>query len=84
MVIFPKIVGHQFTKDIIFYIILFSLVATAPAVFIYNWLLRLFPGIEIQTGEDFQQAKKEKRKKLMLIISLILIPTIISYLLRLL
>jgi hypothetical protein len=84
MVMFPKIVGSLFTKDIGFYILLLSLVATAPAVFIYKWLLKLFPGIEIQTGEDFLMAEKEKYKKLALIISLIVIPAVISYLLRLL
>jgi hypothetical protein len=82
--IFPKIMGNLFTKDWIYFIIVSFLITLAPAVFIYNWLVKLFPRIEIQTGKDFQQIGKEKRIKLWLIVSLIIIPTIISFLLLLL
>jgi phosphate/sulfate permease len=82
MVMFPKIVDSLFTKDIFFYIVLLALVAAAPAVFIYTWLAKLFPGIEIQTGEDFRRAGKDKRNKFWLIISLTILLTIISFLLR--
>jgi hypothetical protein len=61
-----------------------SLIAAAPAFFIKEQLKRLFPGIEIQTGKNLHQIKKEKHKKLLIIASEILIPAIISFLLRLL
>ena len=83
-VIFPKLMGNLFNKDLIFVIIIISFIAATPAVYFYGWLRNLFPGIEIQTRKDFQQAEKEKRKKLWIIGSIILIPTIISFLLRLL
>lgn len=81
--IFPKIVANLFSKDLIFYIIVLSLITATPSIFIYGWLEKLFPGIEIQTGKDFQQAEKEKRIKVWVITSLVIIPTIISFLLRL-
>lgn len=83
-VIFPKIVGNIFTNELIFFIVLLSLISVTPAIFIYERLKKLYPGIEIQTCKDFYLAEKEKRFKLWVIISLIIIPTIISFLLRLL
>jgi hypothetical protein len=74
---------NLFTKDWIFFIIVSSLITLAPAVFIYNWLVKLFPRIEIQTDKDIQQIGKEKCIKLWLIASIIIIPTIISFVLRL-
>jgi hypothetical protein len=82
--IFPRIMENLFTKDWIYFIIVSSLISLAPAVFIYNWLAKLFPRIEIQTGKDFHQVGKWKPIKLWLIASLIIIPTIISFLLLLL
>lgn len=82
-VIFPKIVGNIFTDELIFFIVLLSLISVTPAIFIYERLKKLYPGIEIQTSKDFNLAEKEKRFKLWIIISLIIIPTIISFLLRL-
>ncbi len=81
--IFPRIMENLFTKHWIYFIIVSSLITAAPAVFIYKWLRNLFPRIEIQTGKDLQQVESQKRKKLWLITSIILIPTIISFLLRL-
>lgn len=83
-VIFPKIVGNIFTNELIFFIVLLSLISLTPAIYIYERLKKLYPGIEIQTRKDFNLAEKEKRFKLWVIISLIIIPTIISFLLRLL
>ncbi len=82
--IFPKFMDNLFNKDLIFVIIILSLITATPAVYFYGWLKNLFPRIEIQTGKDFQQVEKEKSKKLWIIASKILIPTIISFLLRLL
>jgi len=83
-VIFPKIVGNIFTNELIFFIVLLSLISVTPAIYIYERLKKLYPGIEIQTRKDFNLAEKEKRFKLWVIISLIIIPTIISFLLHLL
>ena len=83
-VIFPKIVGNIFTNELIFFIVLLSLISVTRAIYIYERLKKLYPGIEIQTRKDFNLAEKEKRFKLWVIISLIIIPTIISFLLHLL
>ena len=77
---FPKIVHNFFTRDLIYFIILLCVITAAPAVFIYKWLRKLFPRIEIQTGKDSHQMQKEKYKKILVISSLIIIPTIISFL----
>ena len=83
-IIFPKIMHSLFNKNLFIVFIVISLITVTPAISIYNWLQKLFPRIEIQSGKYFQQAEKEKRKKILMVISLILIPTIISFLLRLL
>jgi len=82
-VIFPKLMGNIFNKDLISVIIIMSFITATPAVYLYGWLRNLFPGIEIQTRKDVQQAERDKRIKLWIIGSIILIPTIISFLLRL-
>jgi hypothetical protein len=82
--IFPKIVDSWFSKDLIYFIIILTLISATPAVYIYGWLNKLFPGIEIQIGKDFQHAEKWKRFKFWLIVSSVIIPTVISFLLRLL
>jgi hypothetical protein len=82
--VFPKIMHSWFSKDLIYFIIILTLISATPAVYIYGWLNKLFPGIEIQIGKDFQQAEKLKRFKLWLIVSSVIIPTVISFLLRLL
>lgn len=83
-VMFPKIVGNLFNESLIYVIMILSLIAITPAVLIYKRLKKLFPGIEIQTGKDFAYAEKEKRNKLLLMASLVIIPTLISFLLLLL
>lgn len=80
---FPKMIDNMFSKHLISFIIGSSLIAVAPAFFIKERLKKLFPRIEIQTGKNLHQIKKEKRKKLLIITSEILIPAIISFLLRL-
>ena len=83
-VIFPKIMHSLFNKNLFIAFIVISLITVTPAISIYNLLKKLFPRIEIQSCKNFQQAKKEKLKKILIIFSLILIPAIISFLLRLL
>ena len=80
---FPKMIDNMFGKHLISFTIVSSLIAAAPAVLIAGYIKMLFPRIEIQTGKNSYQIKKEKRKKILIIASIILIPTIISYLLRL-
>jgi hypothetical protein len=80
-VIFPKIVGNMFSESIIYVILVLILISATPTVLIYRWLNRLFPGIEIRTGVNFEKAKKERRNKLLLLAVLIIIPTILSFLL---
>jgi hypothetical protein len=78
-VIFPKIVGNMFSENIIYVIMVLALISATPAVLIYKWLLKLFPGIEIQTGLNYDHAKKERRNKLLLLAILIIVPTILSF-----
>ena len=81
---FPRMIANMFSKHLISFIIVSFLLAAAPAFFIKERLKKLFPRIEIQTGKNFHQIKKEKQSKLFMIASIVLIPAIISYLLRLL
>jgi hypothetical protein len=81
---FPRMIDNMFNKHLISFIIVSFLIVTAPAFLIKERFKKLFPRIEIQTGKSFSQIRKEKRKKLLIIVSIILIPTVISYLLRLL
>jgi hypothetical protein len=76
--------NNWFTRYLILFAIVSTLITATPAVYISGWLKKLFPGIDIQTGKDFQQIKNERRRKCWIIISIIIIPTIISFLLRLL
>ena len=78
-VIFPKIVGNMFSENLIYVIMVLSLISATPAVLIYKWLIKLFPGIEIQTGLNYDHAKKERRNKLFLLVILIIVPTILSF-----
>jgi hypothetical protein len=78
-VIFPKIVGSMFSENLIYVIMVLSLISATPAVLIYKWLIKLFPGIEIQTGLNYDHAKKERRNKLFLLVILIIVPTILSF-----
>jgi hypothetical protein len=59
-----------------------SLITMFPSISIYQWIEELWPKIEIQTGKDFQNIEKVKRKKLWVILSIIIIPSIISFLFR--
>jgi hypothetical protein len=76
----PKYAMLTLTKDWRFYIILLSLITISPALLIYRMLRKLWPGIEIQTGNDLEQIEIEKRTKVWLIILTILIPTLLSFL----
>jgi len=64
------------------FILVSSLIAATPAIFIKEWLKKIFPRIEIQTGKTIQQIKKEKRRKLLIIASEILILSLLVFLLR--
>lgn len=79
---FPKIVGNIFRDDLIYYIILFVMVTATPSFLIYKWLRKLYPSIEIQTGPLSGKIQKEKRNKLVLIVLILIVPVVISVLLR--
>jgi hypothetical protein len=79
---FPRMIDNMFSKHLISFVLVSSLIAATPAIFVKDWLKNIFPRIEIQTVKTIQQIRKEKRKKLFIIASEILIPTIIAYLLR--
>lgn len=81
---FPRMIDNMFTKHMISFLIVSSLIAASPAILIKEWLKKIFPRIEIQTAKTLQLIKKEKQKKLLLITAGILIPSIIVYLLRIL
>jgi hypothetical protein len=80
-VMFPKIVGSIFTENLIYVAFVYLLVSVTPAILIYRWMRKLYPGIEIETGEDHLQAGKDRVKKLLLMMAIVLIPTLLSFLL---
>jgi hypothetical protein len=84
MHIFSKYAIESLTSDWRFFIIILSVITVSPAVLVYRRLRKIWPGIEIQTGKDFELIEKDKRRKLLLIASIIILPAIISYLLLLL
>jgi hypothetical protein len=79
---FPRMIDNMFTKHIISFIVVSSIVAASPAILIKERLKKILPRIEIQGGKSIQQIKKEKRKKVLMIAAGIMIPTIIAFLLR--
>jgi hypothetical protein len=81
---FPKIVSSMFHEDLGYYIFFMILISAAPAVFIYRWLRNLFPGIEFQTGVNYRSALLKRRLRLLLIASIIIVPAILTILLRML
>jgi hypothetical protein len=79
---FPRMIDNMFTRHMISFIIVSSLIAATPSVFIKEWLKKIFPRVEIQTGKTIQQVKNEKRKKILMIAAEILILSVVAYLLR--
>jgi hypothetical protein len=79
---FPRMIDNMFGRHMISFILVSSLIAATPAIFIKEWLKKIFPRIEIQTGKTIQQIKKEKRRKLLIIASEILILSLLVFLLR--
>jgi hypothetical protein len=84
MHLFPKFAMMSLSKDWMFFIIILSLITLSPAFLIYQRLLKIWPRIEIQTAKDDRQIQREKRNKVLLLTSIIIVPTIISFLLRIL
>jgi hypothetical protein len=83
-VIFPRIVGNMLTNDLIFVVFILCIIAATPSLYIFQLLDRLFPEIELQTGRNPKMLENGKRYKLWIIISVLIIPAVVSYLLRLL
>jgi hypothetical protein len=79
---FSRIIDSIFNQNLFMVFIVLTAITLTPAFFTYNWLEKLFPEVEIRTGKDFERIVTEKRKKVGLIILLIIIPAILSYLLR--
>jgi hypothetical protein len=84
MHLFPKFAMMTLSKNWMFFTIILSLITLSPAFLIYQRLVKIWPRIEIQTGKDFHQIQKEKLYKVLLLTSIIIIPTLVSFLLRLL
>jgi hypothetical protein len=82
-VMFPKIVGNLFNESLIYVIIVLSLISVTPAILGYRRIKNLFPSIEIQTGKYFLHAETEKRFKLLLMASIVIVPALLSFLLML-
>jgi hypothetical protein len=83
MHLFPKFAMMSLAKDWMFFTFILSLITLSPAFLIYQRLIKIWPRIEIQTGKDLQQIQREKRNEVLFLTSIILVPTIISFLLRL-
>lgn len=84
MHLFPKFAMMSLSKDWMFFTIILSLITLSPAFLIYQRLLKIWPRIEIQSAKDDRQIQREKRNKVLLLTSIIIVPTIISFLLRIL
>jgi hypothetical protein len=82
MHLFHKWVMTSLTSDWGFVIIVLTLFTALPVVFIYNRIVKLWPRIELQTGNDYQKIGSRKRNKLLIVVSIIIIPAVISFLLR--
>ena len=82
MHLFHKWVMTSLTSDWVFVIIVLSLFTAFPVIYLYNRLVRLWPRVELQTGKDYRKIESGKRYKLLIIASVIIIPLVISYLLR--
>lgn len=79
---FHKIVANIFNDDLIYYIIIFALVSVTPAILIYRWLRKLYPDVELQTGPNSGKLQKERRNKIILLILAIVVPVVISFLIK--
>lgn len=79
---FPKIVRSIFNDDILYYILLFVMISATPAVLIYRWLEKLYPVIEIRTGPKSANSEKDRRTKILFLVLIIIVPLVISVLLR--
>jgi hypothetical protein len=84
MHLFSKYAIESLTSDWRFFVFILSFITVSPAILVYKRLRKLWPGIEIQTGKDFRLIEKDKRRKLLIIVSILILPAIISYLLLLL
>jgi len=84
MHLFQRFAMMSLSKDWMFFTIILSLITLSPAFLIYQSLLKIWPRIEIQTGKDFREIQREKRNKVLLLTSIIMVPIVISFLLRLL
>lgn len=82
--LFSKYAIESLTSDWRFFIIILSAITFSPAMLVYKKLRILWPGVEIQTGKNYRLIERNKRNKLLLISSIIIVPAIISYLLLLL
>jgi hypothetical protein len=83
MHLFSKYAIESLTSDWRFYVFILSAITVSPSLLVYRRLRKLWPGIEIQTGKDFRIIEKDKRSKLLMIASIIILPALISYLLLL-
>ncbi len=73
-----SILGFSFDPFSIF-IYISSILGTVFISFsIYDWMEKLWPNLEFQMGKEYFHLEKIRRLKLWIIISVILIPTIIS------
>jgi hypothetical protein len=84
MHLFSKYAIQSLTSDWRFFVFILSFITVSPAILVYKRLRKLWPGIEIQTGKDFRLIEKDKQRKLLIIVSILIFPAIISYLLLLL
>jgi hypothetical protein len=82
MHLFHKWVMTSLTSDWVFVIIVLTLFTAFPVIFFYQRLINLWPRVELQTGKDYLKIESGRRNKLLIIASLIIIPAVISFLLR--
>ncbi|MFN8334462.1 MAG: hypothetical protein U0U09_04990 [Cyclobacteriaceae bacterium] len=54
--------------------------STYPAMTLTDKIKELWPLVELQTGQDYNQAERQKRRNVWLIFSLVILPTILTIL----
>jgi len=66
-----------------FYYVVAIVFGMFPALYIVDKLKELYPIVELRTGPEYAQVEVRKRKKLYIIISIVVIPLVISFIIEL-
>jgi hypothetical protein len=77
-----KLVMTSITSDWLFVGIVITLFTALPVISVYRRLIKLWPRVEIRTGKNYEKIDNERRNKILIIVSIVIIPALISCLMR--